>query len=127
MFNPWISVAGVAGFLGVSTGAFGAHALKGSIDPYLLGVFETGSEYCLIHALALLGIGILAQNGTSKIVQRSGWLMTIGIFIFSGTLWTLALTNTRWLGAITPIGGLCLITGWLHLIWAGWVETKENQ
>ena len=126
MPNRWIAVAGLAGFLGVATGAFGAHGLKDAVSPDLLAIFKTGSHYCQVHAVALLVIGLLADRHPSALINRSAWFMSIGMLIFSGTLWLLVLTNTRWLGAITPIGGACLLIGWLHLLWLGWKGPQKE-
>ena len=119
MTNLWLFLSGIFGFLGVSTGAFGAHALKNRLPEDLLAIFETGSRYCLIHAVALLATALYFQHTGSAWANRSGWCFSIGITIFSGSLWTLALTDTRWLGAITPIGGVFMLLGWLFLCLAG--------
>jgi uncharacterized membrane protein YgdD (TMEM256/DUF423 family) len=121
----WIKIAGIYGVFGVATGAFGAHALKGKLPPELFTVFETGSRYCLVHAVALLAVGILSAIQPSIQIDRSGWCFTLGIAIFSGTLWILAITGQRWLGAITPIGGGFLILGWFMLFWAGMTKDKQ--
>ena len=106
-----LAVAGAGlGFLGVLAGAFGAHALQGRLAPDLLAVWETAARYHLIHALALVFAGWIGA-------RAAGWLFVCGIVIFSGSLYGLALTGTRWLGAITPLGGLCLLAGWLALAW----------
>jgi uncharacterized membrane protein YgdD (TMEM256/DUF423 family) len=119
MNKPMLVFAGLYGFLGVAMGAFGAHALKSRLAEDLLVIFETGSRYCLIHAVALMCVSILAVDSSNKAINRSGWFFVVGITIFSGTLWLLALTGVRWLGAITPFGGVCLILGWFFLIVAG--------
>ncbi len=120
MKNPFLFFAGLFGLLGVAAGAFGAHALKGSMPADLLEIFQTGSTYAKIHAVALLAVAVLfAVKGerTERSVRIAGWAYIVGIFIFAGTLWTLALTGGRWLGAITPIGGLSLMIGWGCLAW----------
>ena len=109
----WWRIAGGMGASGVALGAFGAHALEGAVtDPELMAIWRTASLYHLVHAVALLGVA--AHPGSPK---WAGRLFTLGIAIFSGSLYTLVLTDVRWLGAITPIGGTCLIAGWLTLIW----------
>jgi len=106
-----LSVAGAGlGFLGVAAGAFGAHALQGRLAPDLLPVWETAARYQLMHAIVLVFAGWIGA-------RLAGRLFTAGIVIFSGSLYLLALTGTRWLGAITPLGGLCLLAGWLALAW----------
>jgi uncharacterized membrane protein YgdD (TMEM256/DUF423 family) len=102
--------------LGVGFGAFGAHALKGRFSPEDLVIFETGVRYQLIHALGLFAVAwATTRPQTTGFVTIAGWLITAGIIVFSGSLYVLVLTNTRWLGAITPLGGLALILGWLAL------------
>lgn len=111
----WWQVAGAVGALGVAMGAFGAHALEGRIeDPHLIEVWHTGARYHLIHAVALLGVA--AHPGA---VDWSGRLFVAGIVLFSGSLYLMTLTGVRVLGAVTPLGGLCFIAGWLLLAWGG--------
>ncbi len=106
-----LRVAAVFGFLAVAIGAFGAHGLKGTLEANgTLEVWKTGSLYHLIHAVVLL---VVAQR---TVVPRAVvWLFAAGIMVFSGTLYVLAITNLKWLGAITPLGGLALLAGWLSL------------
>jgi len=99
--------------LGVAAGAFGAHALEGRMSADLLAVFETAARYQLIHALALLFVGLAAGRGRDRRWDIAGSLFTVGILVFAGSLYTLALTGSRWLGAITPIGGACFLVGWI--------------
>ena len=102
--------------LAVILGAFGAHALKARIDEYLLKVFHTGVEYHFYHALGLILIGIIAMNiPVNAWIKSSGWMMFAGIVLFSGSLYLLSILNLRWLGMITPIGGLLFILSWLSL------------
>ena len=108
----------ISGFLGVALGAFGAHALKGRLDAELLGTFEVGVRYQMYHALALLAVGWACTRWPGALVNASGWLFVAGSVIFSGSLYALSLSGVRWLGAITPIGGLGLLAGWLCLAWA---------
>ena len=104
------------GALGVMIGAFGAHGLADLLEANnRLDTFETAVKYHMYHALALLLTGILFFNIPAKPLRLAGLFFTIGILIFSGSLYILCLTNISWLGAITPIGGLFLITGWLSL------------
>lgn len=107
--------------LAVAFGAFGAHALKSRLDEYALGVFETAVQYHFIHSLALLAVGILALSQPQAALLRSaGWLFLVGMVVFSGSLYCLSLTGIKWLGAITPLGGLAFIAGWACLSVAGW-------
>jgi uncharacterized membrane protein YgdD (TMEM256/DUF423 family) len=110
-----IGAAGLA--LAVMLGAFGAHGLRGKLDSYLMGIYERAVFYHFIHAVGLLVVPILVR--TTALRPSAGTLvcalLLAGIVIFSGSLYLLALTGTRWLGAITPIGGLCFIAAWLVL------------
>ena len=109
-------VAGaVLGFLAVLAGAFGAHALRGRVQPAELAVFETAVRYQLVHALALLAVSAALGRSRSRALEWSGWLYVAGIALFSGSLYLLALTGIGWLGAITPVGGVCLLLGWVAL------------
>jgi uncharacterized membrane protein YgdD (TMEM256/DUF423 family) len=103
--------------IGVILGAFGAHGLKLWMPPDLFTVYQTAVQYQFYHALGLLGVGLLAhQFPTQTLIKWAGWFMFAGIVIFSGSLYTLSLTSTRWLGAITPIGGASFIVSWILLI-----------
>jgi len=115
MIAGWFASGAVLCGLGVVLGAFGAHGLRGRLSPDLLDVFETGVRYHLIHGLGLLAVAWAASRWPSGWVGAAGWLFVAGILVFSGSLYLLALTGARWLGAITPIGGLCLILGWMAL------------
>lgn len=107
----WTTIAGIAGATGVALGAFGAHGLKGRVtDPHLLEVWETAARYHLLHAVALAVVAVHPARPA-----WSGWLFSAGILIFSGSLYTMTLTGQRWLGAVTPVGGLLLIAGWVAL------------
>lgn len=111
----WFAVGALAAAIGVALGAFGAHALKARISENLLAVFEVGVRYQMYHALALLAVAWAVQRYPNGWSNLSGWLFLSGIIIFSGSLYLMALTGTRWLGAITPIGGVCFIAGWIAL------------
>ncbi len=113
----FLIVGALFGALGVVAGAFGTHGLKDRISPDLLAVFETGARYQMVHALALLVVGLLIVRFPHPCVTASGWLFIVGVVIFSGSLYVLAVTGVRWLGAITPLGGVALISGWLFLAW----------
>ncbi|HMV68427.1 MAG TPA: DUF423 domain-containing protein [Myxococcota bacterium] len=104
--------AAVTGALAVALGAFGAHGLKQVVtDPHLLEVWDTGARYHLLHAVVLL---VLAGRPASPWAPR---LLLAGITLFSGSLYLMAITGARWLGAVTPLGGLCFIAGWLAIGW----------
>ena len=112
-----VVVAALMGFAGVALGAFAAHALRGSIETSLLDTFETGVRYHIYHALAMLLAALLAEKG-GQLAVAAGWTFFAGIVVFSGSLYLLSVTGTRWLGAVTPLGGLALLTGWLLLAWS---------
>ena len=99
--------------LSVLLGAFGAHALKNRLSIEDLAIFEIAVRYQMYHALGLLFMGVASFHLTEKLVSIPAYFMTFGIIIFSGSLLLLVFTNLRWFGAITPIGGFCLIIGWL--------------
>lgn len=113
----WMLGAAFA-LLGVAAGAFGAHGLRARLPVEMLAVFETGVRYQMYHALALLGVAWAASVWPGGAVTAAGWLFTAGILIFSGSLYLLALTGTRWWGAVTPIGGVAFLVGWALLVWA---------
>lgn len=105
--------------LAVLMGAFGAHALRDRLDAYSIGVYEKAVFYHFVHALGLLIVAILARvNAVSQpAASRIGWLLTAGVLLFSGSLYVLAVTGNRVLGAITPFGGAAFIIAWLWLAW----------
>lgn len=109
----------VFGLLAVAAGAFGAHALRARLAPEMLDVFETGARYQMYHALALLAVAWGAERWGGSAVL-AGWAFVVGIVVFSGSLYLLALTGTRWLGAVTPVGGVAFLVGWAALAWAAW-------
>lgn len=106
--------------LGVLLGAFGAHALKSQLSPEMLQVYKTGVEYQFYHALGLLIIGLIGFHINSKWVSWSGILFIAGIILFSGSLYSLSISEIKILGAITPIGGLSFVAGWICLAVALW-------
>ncbi len=121
MAKLFITLASLGGMLAVAFGAFGAHALRDRLDEYSLRVFETAVQYHFYHSLALLAVGVIALSQPHTVMLKSaGWLFTLGILVFSGSLYLLALTGTKWLGAITPLGGLAFIAGWACLAAVGW-------
>jgi uncharacterized membrane protein YgdD (TMEM256/DUF423 family) len=133
--SPWIGVAAVVGGVGVVLGAFGAHGLKARLEPdqlaswqtavqyhllhavalLQLASWQTAVQYHLLHAVALLGLGLFAAQ-SGRAVGLQAWLFTLGVTLFSGSIYVLVLGGPRWLGPVTPLGGLCLIAGWLSLL-----------
>lgn len=109
----WVKIAAVFGFLAVALGAFGAHALKPMLTPASLQIYQTAVLYHFVHTLALLGYGLLART---KVVNAwPGYCFIGGILLFSGSLYTLVLTDLAWLGAITPVGGVLFLAGWIGM------------
>ncbi|MBS1817271.1 MAG: DUF423 domain-containing protein [Acidobacteria bacterium] len=115
MDRTFMFVGALMGFVGVGLGAFGAHGLKGRLSPDMLAVFETGVRYQMYHALALLVVGALMTRLEGRAIVVAGWSFTAGILIFSGSLYALALTGVTMLGAVTPIGGVAFLAGWVAL------------
>ena len=112
----WLALGAVNAFVSVAAGAFGAHGLKQRLSSDLLASFETGARYQMYHALGLLAVAFALGQG--RPASAAGWAMLAGIVLFSGSLYALALTGIRALGAITPLGGLCFLAGWAMLVWA---------
>ena len=111
----WLIVGAFFSALAVLIGAFGAHGLKSKITPDSLSIFEIGVRYQMYHSLGLILIGLIGYHFPHNLIIYSAYFMLAGIIIFSGSLYLLALLNIKWLGAITPIGGMCFIIGWLLL------------
>lgn len=115
--TAWLRLAAILGGLAVVLGAFGAHGLKHKLDALeTTAIYQTAVQYHFYHALALLAVALLALRGrSSPALAVAGWCFTFGLLVFSGTLYALALSGVKWLGAITPIGGVALIVGWAAL------------
>jgi uncharacterized membrane protein YgdD (TMEM256/DUF423 family) len=109
------TLGAVSAFVAVGAGAFGAHALRARLAPDLLAVFETGARYQMYHALGLLAVAWMVTRWPGPWPARAGWLFVAGTLLFSGSLYALALSGVRWLGAVTPLGGLAFLAGWLCL------------
>ncbi|MBM3280104.1 MAG: DUF423 domain-containing protein [Candidatus Handelsmanbacteria bacterium] len=120
MEKVFLIAGGISGFLAVAAGAFGGHTLKERLNPELLAIFEAGARYHLYHALALLGTAWACTRWPSPWTSAAGWCFVAGTVLFSGSLYLLSLTGTRVLGAVTPLGGLAFMAGWLCLAWAAW-------
>lgn len=119
MAKIFLILGSLSGLLSVALGAFGAHALRSILEAnQRTDTFELASRYQFYHSLALLAVGLLALHSSSKWLSYAGYGFLIGTIIFSGSLYILALSNMRWLGAITPLGGVALIVGWFCLFWA---------
>lgn len=125
--RTFVGLGAILALLGVAAGAFGAHALKDRLPPDLLVTFETGARYQLIHALALILAGLAAAHlPGSRALDASGWAFVAGIVLFSGSLYALALSGVRVLGAITPFGGVAFMAGWALLAWAAFRSTTST-
>ncbi len=118
--NGIVALGAVLGGLAVAIGAFGAHGLQGKVTPDMLNVFEIGVRYQMYHALALVLLGLFAGRGPSPLplelppgVAPAAWLFLVGTVLFSGSLYVLVLSGTKWLGAVTPLGGVAFIVGWV--------------
>lgn len=112
-----LSIAAISGALAVGLGAFGAHALKAKFEASdRISTYQTAVQYHFYHTFALLAIGILLYEIQSSLLNYSAYMMIAGIFLFSGSLYALCFSGVRWLGAITPVGGLFFILGWLFLL-----------
>jgi uncharacterized membrane protein YgdD (TMEM256/DUF423 family) len=116
--RPLFVVSALLMAAGVAAGAFGAHALRDRLTPDLLAVYQTGVSYHLVHGLGALLAALIAPTSGGRRARIAGWLFVAGTVVFSGSLYVLALTGIRWLGAITPIGGVSWIAGWVLLAWA---------
>jgi uncharacterized membrane protein YgdD (TMEM256/DUF423 family) len=117
MDRTFATLGALSAFIAVAAGAFGAHGLKAKLSPDMLAVFETGARYQMFHALALLAVAWVQTRWPGGAASWSGWLFVAGTLLFSGSLYALGLSGARWLGAITPVGGLALLLGWLCLAW----------
>jgi len=114
--SPLIALGALNAAFAVAAGAFGAHALRERLDARSLEIFETAARYQMYHALGILLCGVIATRSAAT----SGWILQAGIVLFSGSLYALALTGMKGLGAITPIGGLGFLVGWVYLAWSAW-------
>lgn len=119
MGRVFIIIAAISGFLAISLGAFGAHALKESISPAALEVYKTAVQYQMFNTTALLAIGLLGLKfPRERKLLWSGGLLIAGMVLFSGSLYTMSMSGIRWLGMITPVGGILMLGGWLLLMLA---------
>jgi uncharacterized membrane protein YgdD (TMEM256/DUF423 family) len=118
MDRTWLALGSASMFLAVAAGAFGAHALKERLAPDMLAVYEVAVRYQAYHALALLAVALIADRQGGAAARAAGIAFTAGTLLFSGSLYALALTGARWLGAVTPMGGVLFLLGWLSLVWS---------
>lgn len=127
MAPVFLLLSALCGFTSVALGAFAAHGLRERLEPALLAVFQTGVQYQMYHALALLGIALwLRTVGSNFWLSAAGWLFILGVVLFSGSLYALAFGAPRWLGPVTPLGGLCFLLGWAALAVYGFKAIKTT-
>jgi uncharacterized membrane protein YgdD (TMEM256/DUF423 family) len=120
MDRTFFALGAVLAGLAVAAGAFGAHGLRDRLAPEMLAIFETAARYQMYHALALLAVAWAVGRWPNGNAALAGWLFLAGTVVFSGSLYVLAVSGVRWLGAITPVGGLCFLAGWGVLAWTSW-------
>ena len=129
--NKKIIIVGILGALGVGLGAFGAHGLKPLLTDHQLTIYKTGVHYQMLHIGVLLALALFGQFRSNKLLHNAFWSMTLGIFLFSGSLYLLStrevlgISNWKWLGPITPLGGLSFIVGWLLILVYGLRQKQE--
>jgi uncharacterized membrane protein YgdD (TMEM256/DUF423 family) len=116
----FLGIGALSACISVAAGAFGAHALVGLVTPERLAVWETAARYQMYHALGLMIVAYLASQKAAGPARIGGWLFVVGTLLFSGSLYTLVLTDIRILGAVTPLGGVAFLAGWLTLAWGVW-------
>jgi uncharacterized membrane protein YgdD (TMEM256/DUF423 family) len=127
MANRVLFFGALAAGIGVAAGAFGAHGLRPILSEKMMAVFETGVRYHLVHALGMLIAGLSAHWFSHRIFVKAGWSFFVGILIFSGSLYTLALSGIRTLGILTPFGGLAFLIGWSFLGWGYWKRSLSGR
>lgn len=122
--NGFLAAGALSAALAVAAGAFGAHGLRGSLSPEMLSVFETAVRYQVYHAFGLVAVGMMEPS--SRVLLRvCGWCFVLGTILFSGSLYTMTLTDIRWVGMVTPVGGMTFIAGWGALAW--WVLGRKDK
>ncbi len=120
MEQTWFTLGCLLMVLGVAAGAFAAHGLKGRLSTDDLEIWQTAARYHVYHALALLAVAYAATRWPGNLIATAGWLFVAGVVLFSGSLYVLAFSGVKWLGAVTPLGGLCFLAGWGSLAVAAW-------
>jgi uncharacterized membrane protein YgdD (TMEM256/DUF423 family) len=123
MDRAFFVLGSLSALFGVALGAFGAHALRDKLSAEMLNIFEVGVRYQMYHALALLAVAWAGSRWPGDGITTAGWLFVAGTVVFSGSLYLLSLTGIRWLGAVTPIGGVAFLVGWFLLAWSVWRAT----
>ena len=116
----FVCLGGLFAATSVAAGAFGAHALKSILDPSMLAVYETAARYQMYHALGLFVVAWLVRETEDSLAVKAGWLFCIGTLLFSGSLYMVALGGIKWMGALTPVGGVSFMGGWTCLAVTAW-------
>lgn len=116
--RKFLAIGSVSAAISVAAGAFGAHGLKSILSAEMLATYDTAVRYQMYHALGILLAGVLELHGISRHIRSAGWFFVLGTLLFSGSLYVLTLAGARWLGAVTPLGGVAFIAGWLVLGYA---------
>ena len=120
MERVFFVIGALSAFIGVAAGAFGAHGLKSRMSTEMLSVFEVGVRYQMYHAFALIIAAWVQAKWPSSLVTTGGWFFAIGTIFFSGSLYLMSVSGVRWFGAITPLGGLAFLAGWVCIAWGAW-------
>ena len=123
MVKFWLISAAISGFLSVALGAFGAHSLKNILDEYGKSIYEKAVLYQMFHTMALFAVGVMQHFDKETSFSIAGWGFFAGIILFSGSLYVMAITGTKWLGTMTPFGGMAFLFGWF---WLGWALIKGH-
>jgi uncharacterized membrane protein YgdD (TMEM256/DUF423 family) len=118
MDRLFLALGAISAFISVAAGAFGAHALRARLAPELLVIFETGARYQMYHALGLVAVAWASSRWPGTATSAAGWFLAAGTLLFSGSLYALALSGVRALGAVTPFGGVAFLVGWALLAWS---------
>jgi uncharacterized membrane protein YgdD (TMEM256/DUF423 family) len=124
--KSFIALGAVLAFVAVAAGAFGAHALATRLTPDRLAVYETAARYQMYHALAIVAVGLAAFHWSSTLLSAAGWAFAMGVLVFCGTLYAIAFGAPRWLGAVTPLGGLAFLAGWALLVAAALSDPRST-
>jgi uncharacterized membrane protein YgdD (TMEM256/DUF423 family) len=124
--KSFIALGAVLAFVAVAAGAFGAHALATRLTPDRLAVYETAARYQMYHALAIVAVGLAALHWSSSLLSAAGWAFAVGVLVFCGTLYAIAFGAPRWLGAVTPLGGLAFLAGWALLVAAALSDPRST-
>jgi len=122
-----IAIGCIVAAVGVAAGAFGAHMLKTILEPPMLAAYDTGTRYQMYHAFGMILAGITARTFSDPRLVTAGWIFAVGMVMFCGSLYGIALAEIKWFGPITPLGGLTFIIGWGLLGWRVWRGTRQTR